>query len=90
MTGDCSCAQTDDVDLFDQLKVLIDRIPDNGLKCILAGVGLERTGRYKQMLDALAASGKMELVVFDSVEQINEAFDAAAETIIELTAGYHS
>jgi len=69
--------------------MLIDKIPDTGLKCILAGVGLG-PGIYRDQLEALATSGKMELIFFESTEQISDAFDVAAEAIVELTGGYIS
>jgi len=80
---------TSDSGLFGQLKMLIDKIPDTGLKCILAGVGLG-PGIYRDQLEALATSGKMELIFFESTEQISDAFDVAAEAIVELTGGYIS
>jgi len=78
-----------DDDLFGQLKALIDQIPETGFKCILAGVGLQ-LGHYRDQLEALAASGKMELIFFESTDQISDAFDVAAEAIVELTSGYIS
>ena len=79
-------AQTSDTNYFAQLQQLIESIPDGSLKCFLAGVGLR--GQYVTQLQALAQTGKMELCFFESTEQISEAFDVAAETIIQLTGGY--
>ena len=82
-----SFAQTSDGDWFQHLQQRIDSIPNDGsLKCILAGVGLQAT--YVSQLQVLADSGKMDLFAFESTEQITEAFDIAAETIIQLSGGY--
>ena len=63
------------MNLLEDLKRLIDSIPDSGLTCILAGVGLHR--QYQQQLKALTQTGKMELLFFQSTEQIREALGSA-------------